>query len=1016
MQQRRDCTQSHCRGCPLENVQDGSRGRRLGTDIWYTDFQTHAPSVPAIDVLVVNEFPNQQEASYGGIVDSKGGMELRAALKAAGLGESVAYTNLVRCRPMELNGKTRLPTEEEKSACANHVWEDIRLLSPKVVVLLGELATRTMTTYDRWHSHAIHEIAGETKFQRGAVFFPMPNPYLWAYDKNVYPHRKRLTRLCQLLAEVVRGEETPFSRVGTHYYCGTIADVKIAISRVRALDVSKEPKQFGVGLDSETRNLNRVAENAVSCIQFAPSIDMGFVIPIDHFDAPWTPEEREIVVGLLRDLFTDPNLKFDCWVAHEATFDFDKICTRLGITTFSKPIVDPIFMEYLDDENLRATSADDADGIGADSFRSSFNLKALMLARANFRGYDPELLKIRSQDEGFWKCPMNPSKHEGEAKVLAQKFLDYCGMDAYNALRLLILQRRSMDTRGYTRAYDLALKWGWRFTVIRRALEKNGIAIDMEMLNFLTGEHSPISARLDTIPDEIFESSECQEANSKLLTTDPRTSGMQVLFGKKQRIFDNRKGDHLRALFVDVCKLSPVEDEQKLRKTNKPPAMDRHFFAKHDYHPLVQLQSEFTGLFKLKTSYATSMKKYMTDGDYVDNLCDKRLHCSFSNTKTFTGRLASASPSIHQIPRADNFAKQCIKSLFGESLGYCMIESDYGQAEVRWWAQLAGDVDMADMFWRMREVEEAYYRNPTKENKARKKLECDIHLQVAALMFNLPIGEVTKDQRQAAKAIVFGCIYGQTAAALGIKLGVTEAEAAALQVKFISRFKQAGPWLTWIEEEAKRLGYVEAPNGRRRHLGELFAIDDAGTRRQARNSPIQSIASDCTLEAAYAQQLWIESKGYDRSGDVRLLNLVHDAISQGVRLDVDLIREVLKAVEYHMVDYVGPQLEADYGIKLIVPMVADHKLGLRLGHADDWDRGEDVGALVTKLQEQDAALRQGTPYWHFAVQQERVKAAADAAKTTEKLATEVDFKKRQRLQGELNRQRKHIQYLASVAA
>lgn len=1009
MQSKIPCSQAFCRGCPLSLMP----GSRLGTEVNYAEFTE--TETPVIDVLVVNEFPNQQEASSGGIVNQKGGNELRYALKAAGI-HNVAFTNLVRCRPRDPEGKTREPTEEEKFACANHVWQDIAYLKPKVVVLLGSLATTTMASYQRWHDHAIHEIAGETWYHRGVTFFPMPNPYLWAFDKNVYPHRKRLYRLTHLLAEVLRNEETAFSKIGTHYYCGTLAEVKIALSRIRRLSVAKNPREFGVGLDTETQGLERVAPNGVSCIQLAPDIDTGFVIPIDHFDAPWTTRERETLLDWLRDLFTDPNLGFECWVAHEATFDYDKILRLLGIKAFAKPVVDPIFTEYLDDENLRATSADDADGVGAESFRSSFNLKALSLARMNFRGYDPEILKIRTQPQGFWRTPMNPAKHEGAAAVLAQKFVDYCGMDAYVALRLLIKQRQELEARGYVRAYPLALKWGYRFTHVRRALEKNGVAIDMAMLDFITGDQSPITARLDVLPDEIYDTPECVAANAKLLTTDKRTAGMTPLFGKVQKVFDNRKGDHLRTLFVDVCGLSPVEDAEKLRKTKKPPAMDRHFFAKHDYHPIVQLQSEFSGLFKLKTSYAASMREYMTNPKYTDNCCDKRLHSSFSNTKTFTGRLASASPSIHQIPRADNFAKQCIKSLFAEELGFCMIESDYGQAEVRWWAQISGDKDFADMFWRMREIEDAYYRNPTKENKARKKFECDIHRQVAALMFGITVQEVTKEQRQAAKSIVFGCIYGQTAKALGIILHKTESEALELQLKFINRFKQAGPWLTWIEEEAKRLGYAESPNGRRRHLGPLFEIDEMGTKRQARNSPIQAIASDVTLEAGYAQQRWIEEKGYDVSGDVRLTNIVHDALTQGVRLDLDLIREVLKATEYHMVDYVGPMLERDYGIKLIVPMVADFKLGLRLGHAEDWDRGTDVESLVQALQQQTDRIRAGEPFWRIAVEEEREAAIAKEAELAAKVADEKDSKERTKLTGLLHRQRKHVQYLTNVAA
>lgn len=998
------CSQNYCRGCTLEKI-----GRKLGTEIVYSD--ADASGTPRVDILVVTEFPNRTEHDNATVVATKGGWEIRMALQAAGLGDRVAYTNLVRCRPLDRDSETREPSIEEQMACANHLWEDIQRLQPKVVVTLGQLATRALVPYERWHSHSIQEIAGETYTHKGVTFFPIPSPYLWAFDTNPYPHRKRLRKLVHLLSQVVTGYEHPYSKKGSTYYCETLDDVRIALRRIRALNPKLRPYEWGVGLDTEGQNVNRVAENGLSCIQFGISDDLAYVVPIDHHDSPWTPEEREKVIGWLRDLFSDPNLGIECWVAHEDKFDLNQILRWLGLKAFAKPTVDPIFLEYLDDENMRATSDGD-DGAGADSFRSSFNLKTLLLYRCNFRHYDPEILKIRVQPEGFWKLPMRPSAYpEGSPEYLmAHKFLGYCGMDAYGPLRLAKTQRAEMESRGYHAAYKLALMWGSRVTHFSRAMERNGVEVDMHMLEFLRGPQSPILARVDSIPDEIYESAECQEANRRLMRTDKRTAGMQPLFGQNMKLFDIRKKDHLVSLFVDVCGLEPVEKPSELKNGQKP-AIDRHFYAKHDYHPLVQLMQEYTGLFKLKSSYTTSVHNYLTNEKYPDNRFDGRLHASFSKTKTFTGRLASASPSIHQIPRGDNFAKQCIKSLIGAQVGYCIIEADYGQAEVRWWAQISQDEDFIQMFWNMWEIQEEYYRNPTPENRKRKEFECDVHRQVAALMFGVSIADVTKEQRQAAKSIVFGCIYGQSAKALAQILKVTEQYAAELQLKFIGRFKKAGPWLTWIEEEARRLGYVEAPNGRRRHLGPLFDIDEGGTKRQARNSPIQAIASDVMAEAVYLQQRWIEDRNYDTTNAVRIVNTVHDAVLQETRLDIDLIRDVIHNTGQNMMHNVVPVLERDYGFKMRVPMVADFKMGLRWGHAEEWDRGEDLQHTFDHMVQQTQRLEQGEPFWHIAVEEGRVTAAKDEKKAVAEYDKAQDMKEKSKANSKLLRIRKHIAYL-----
>jgi uracil-DNA glycosylase family 4 len=981
----------------------------MPTEVTYDS--AHEDGSPAVDILVVGEFPNQQEENNQSVIGSKGGWELRNMLRRFGLDQSVAYTYMTRCRPFEKDWSTREPTSEETAACVNHVWEDIRRYRPKVVVLLGQLVTRAMSAYPRWHEQSIQAVAGETHTAHGVTFFPVPSPYLWAFDKNTYAHRKRLERLVRVLKEVLANRDTPHSSLGMSWYCGTIQEVKAAIKRIRRLNVKERPWEWGVGLDTEGQNVCKVAPNGLSCVQLAPSFDLGYVIPIDHHDSPWTPEEREQVVDMLRDLFTDDRLGFECWVAHEAKFDLNQMLRALNIKRFAKPTVDPIFLAYLEDENLRATSADDGGVMGAESFVSSFNLKTLLMMWCNFRHYDNQILKVRTTHEGFWKLPMRASAYKGGAAEIAQKFIDYSGMDAYGALRLAHALRQEMDSRGYVRAYTLALLWGSRVTHLMRSMEKNGVFIDREMLDFIAGPTSPITARLSLIPDEMYEYPECQEANARILSGDKRTSGMNLLFGQSLKVFDIRKKDHLLTLFVDVCGLDPVEDKQKLQKTGKPPAMDRHFYAKHDYHPLVQLMQEHSGLFKLQSSYVKSMQNYLTSDQYPDNLFDGRLHASFSHTKTLTGRLASSSPSIHQIPRGDNFAKQCIKSLLAAPIGYCIIEGDYAQAEVRWWAQLSGDTDFADMFWRMLEIQETYYKNPTEANRKRKELECDVHRQVAALMFNVDIADVTKAQRQAAKSIVFGCIYGQTAMALAQILKITEQQAEELQMKFIGRFKKAGPWLTWIEEEGKRLGYVEAPNGRRRHVGPLFDIDEGGTRRQCRNSPIQAIASDVMAEAAYLQQHWIEDKGYE--DHVKIINLVHDAILQQTLIDLDLIREVIAATTKHMMEDVGPVIERDYGCKLIVPMVADFKMGLRWGHAEEWDRGESLETAVHHMQEQTAYLQEGHPFWHLAVKEEVKKAAKEEKKISDSIekATGRDLTK---LQSQLARHRKHQKYLQTV--
>jgi DNA polymerase I-like protein with 3'-5' exonuclease and polymerase domains len=287
------------------------------------------------------------------------------------------------------------------------------------------------------------------------------------------------------------------------------------------------------------------------------------------------------------------------------------------------------------------------------------------------------------------------------------------------------------------------------------------------------------------------------------------------------------------------------------------------------------------------------------------------------------------------------------------------IDEKLSQAEIRWWALLSKDKKFAQRFADMKALREQYHRNPTEELKAKVKAFCDIHRQVASLMYGVDILKVTDDQRQAAKSLAFGSIYGQSHYTLAEILSnkqtgkiVTPDEALEIQKRFLTAFPDAGKWLSTIEIEAERKGYVESPFGRRRRLHAFFASGVKGIigsgKRRARNSPIQSASSDTTSLAAWLMLDYIQR----HKKKWRIVDVVHDAILMEVPLNQKEIQKCMKILKRIMTKDVFKVIERDFGFKSFVPFECDYKLGTRLGHMSKDLTDDNLKSEVKRLKKE----------------------------------------------------------------
>ncbi|NLL48099.1 MAG: DNA polymerase I, partial [Firmicutes bacterium] len=264
-------------------------------------------------------------------------------------------------------------------------------------------------------------------------------------------------------------------------------------------------------------------------------------------------------------------------------------------------------------------------------------------------------------------------------------------------------------------------------------------------------------------------------------------------------------------------------------------------------HPIVASVLEYRQVAKLKSTYTDSLKDLISP-------VTKRIHTTFNQTVTATGRLSSTQPNLQNIPVRSSEGRR-IRAAFVAPEGHVLLMADYSQIELRLLAHLSGDEVLQGAFLSGQ----------------------DIHAQTAAEVFGLPLHEVTAEQRNAAKAINFGIIYGISSFGLAKGIHLTRAEAQAYIDSYFLRYPMVKGYLDSMVEKGKRDGYVETLAGRRRYLPNLksrnFALRNFAA-RTAMNTPIQGSAADIIKLA----MLKVYQALQDAKLKSRLLLQVHDEL------------------------------------------------------------------------------------------------------------------------------------------
>ena len=428
-----------------------------------------------------------------------------------------------------------------------------------------------------------------------------------------------------------------------------------------------------------------------------------------------------------------------------------------------------------------------------------------------------------------------------------QGIMEFACYNAYVCLTAAPLLRDKLKQQGM---YDLMYEIEMPLTKVLCEMERYGVLVKPDELKAY-GE--ALVGRITELEQSIY-----RQAGSEFNINSPKQLG-EILFDR-MGIKGGKKTKTGYSTAADVLeKLAP------------------------DY-PIVSDILEYRGLAKLKSTYADGLAAYIDEGG--------RIHSTFNQTITATGRISSTEPNLQNIPMRMELGRR-IRKVFVPMDGYLFMDADYSQIELRVLAHMSGD----------KQLIEAY------------KMDEDIHRITASKVFHTPFEEVTDLQRRNAKAVNFGIVYGISSFGLSQDLSISKKEASEYIEQYFETYPEVKRFLDTTVENAKKNGYVTTMYGRRRPIPELSSgnfMQRSFGERVAMNSPIQGTAADIMKIAMIRVWERLHAEGL-RS---RLILQVHD----------ELLIETLAKEEEQVRGILSEEMQnaADLAVKLEIDLHTGH--------------------------------------------------------------------------------------------
>ncbi len=388
---------------------------------------------------------------------------------------------------------------------------------------------------------------------------------------------------------------------------------------------------------------------------------------------------------------------------------------------------------------------------------------------------------------------------------------------------------------------------------ILKEMENAGVRVDVEKLR--QGEMQ-LTAELNELEQRIYSS-----VGTQFNINSPRQVG--------ELLFEQLK----------------LDSKAKKSKTGQYTTSEEVLVGLKDRHEVVGLILEYRELKKLISTYISTLPSYISEKD-------GKIHTTYNQTVTATGRLSSSNPNLQNLPIRSERGRMIREAVIADE-GCMFLSADYSQIELRLMAHLSQDEHMLEAF----------------------RANQDIHAATAARIFRKPIEEISKDERRKAKTANFGIIYGISAFGLAQQLDCSRTEAKQLIDDYFAAFPRVVKYIEQQKEIARHKGYAETLFGRKRYLPDILshnATVRSFAERNAVNAPIQGTAADIIKMAMVS--IWRRLK--DEGLKTQMIMQVHDELNFNVPLDeVDIVKEIVVT-------------EMQNAVHLSVPLIAECGVGM----------------------------------------------------------------------------------------
>lgn len=436
-------------------------------------------------------------------------------------------------------------------------------------------------------------------------------------------------------------------------------------------------------------------------------------------------------------------------------------------------------------------------------------------------------------------------------EVLLEDAAAYASCDTFVTLELARYFLSIIDERQLTLLYEVELP----LARVLADMEWTGVALDTE---YLKNFSQVLQVRLEELEQQIY-----ALAGESFNLNSPKQLG-EILF-EKLGLAPGKKTKGKTGYSTDVKVL------EQLAET----------------HEIAEKILEYRQLFKLKSTYIDALPELL-------NPVTHRVHTSFNQTVTATGRLSSSNPNLQNIPIRSELGRQIRQAFVPEAKqGWVLLSADYSQIELRLLAHFSEDPQLLKAF-----------------NAGE-----DIHTATASLVFGMPLEKVTKEQRYRAKAVNFGVVYGQSPYGLSQQLKIPQGEAAEFIKLYFSRYGKVKQYIESIKAQAHETGRVQTICGRERNLSRDLKSSNRSVRefaeRAAFNTPLQGSAADLMKVA----MIRLNNRLHAEKLKTKLILQVHD----------ELVLEVPEEELEHVKSLVRWAMELDQPLR--VPLVVDMHVG-----------------------------------------------------------------------------------------